>query len=131
MTDVAEESGDGGLGQRNLKRRLVTNSVAGAAGNVWTIVLSLAAVPILLVSLGAQAFGVWALIQTLSVSTGWLSLADAGIGIAAGRSIAEADSRRDRGALERTVATSLMLFVITGAGAAIVLSTLGVAILPT
>jgi O-antigen/teichoic acid export membrane protein len=131
MTDVAEGSEGGTFGQRNLKRRLITNSVATAAGNFWTMLLSLAAVPILLMGLGAQAFGVWALIQTLSVSTGWLSLADAGIGIAAARSIAEAESLEDRGALERTVATSLMLFAAAGVLAAIVLGTLGAAILPT
>jgi O-antigen/teichoic acid export membrane protein len=131
MTDVAEESEHGRFRQPNLKRRLVANSVATATGNIWTIVLSLAAVPILLASLGAQAFGVWALLQTLSVSTGWLSLADAGIGIATARSIAEAESLGDRGALERIVATSLTLFAATGVGAAIVLGTLGVAILPT
>lgn len=121
---------DGGR-RRFVKRRLVANTAATAAGNVWTIVLSLVAIPLLLAGLGAEAFGIWALLQTFSVSTGWLSLADSGIGVAASRSIAEAHSTDDVEALEETVATSFTLFTIAGVLAALLLAVLGLLVLPS
>lgn len=117
--------------RRFVKRRLFANTAATAAGNVWTIVLSLVAVPLMLGGLGAEAFGIWALLQTFSVSTGWLSLADSGIGVSASRSIAAAHSTGDAEAIDETVATSLILFIVAGVLAALLLAVLGILVLPS
>jgi O-antigen/teichoic acid export membrane protein len=118
------------IDRQQLKRRLVVNTVATVFGNMWSIVLGLVTLPILLVRLGSDAFGVWVLVQTFSAFTGWCSLVDFGIGVAGTRAIAESDSRREDTELERTVGTVLVTMAALGAAAAIVLSTIGRAVLP-
>lgn len=119
------------IDRKQVKRRLVINTGATAVGNMWSIVLGIITLPILLVRLGEDAFGVWVLVQTFSAFTGWCSLIDVGIGIAGTRTIAEGDARRDHAALERTVGTVVVAMAGLGVGAAIVLGTIGRAVLPS
>ncbi len=104
------------------RRRLLRNTAATAAANGWTMVLSLASVPFLLRGLGIEAFGVWALLQSFSAVTGWLSLADLGVGLAATRHIADHASRDDVEARDRGIATTLLLCSTIGASFALVVA---------
>jgi O-antigen/teichoic acid export membrane protein len=112
------------------RRRLLRNTAATAAANGWTMVLSLASVPFLLRGLGIQAFGVWALLQSFSAVTGWLSLADLGVGLAATRHIADHASRDDVDARDRGIATTLLLCSTIGASFALLVAVIGPTVFP-
>ena len=122
--------GSSAIDRKQLKRRLVVNTTATGLGNVWSIVLGLVTLPVLLVNLGQDAFGVWVLIQTFSAFTGWCSLVDVGIGVAGTRAVAEADSRRDDDGIERIVGTIVVTMAGLGVLAAVLLATIGRSVLP-
>jgi O-antigen/teichoic acid export membrane protein len=107
------------------RRRLLHNTAATAAANGWTMVLAVASVPFLLRGLGIEAFGVWALLQTFSAVTGWLSLADLGVGLAATRHIADHASRQDTDARDAGIGTALLLCSAIGAFFAVLVLALG------
>jgi O-antigen/teichoic acid export membrane protein len=96
------------------RRRLATNTLASMATNVWTIVLSLASVPIVLHGLGARGFGVWAFVQTLSANSGWLSVPATGLSIASTREVASCASDPDPTALRRSAGTTFLVFIVAG-----------------
>jgi O-antigen/teichoic acid export membrane protein len=103
---------------RPFRRRLVVNSLATTAGNLWSIVVSAIALPLTLHGLGVEAFGVWALVQTFSAFTGWLALADVGVGTAATRSLAMRASVGDMTAAGRLQSATVGWFAATGVCAA-------------
>jgi O-antigen/teichoic acid export membrane protein len=111
-----------------LKRRLVANTGASIAANVWAIVVSLVVVPIMISGLGVEAFGVWALIQTFSAITGWFSLADLGVGIASLRAIARHHSRGEQAQRDVVVSTTLVYYAVIGLVAALLFSSAAVLI---
>ncbi|MFN8018490.1 MAG: hypothetical protein U0P45_10240 [Acidimicrobiales bacterium] len=82
------------------RRQLLRNTAATALANGWTILLTLVALPLMLRGLGTAAFGVWALLQTFSAVTGWLSLADLGMGVAATRGVADRAAVEDHDGVE-------------------------------
>lgn len=102
------------------------NQRSNVAGNAWSILVGLVSVPFLLEGLGPEAFGVWALLQAFSATTGWLSLADLGINTALARETANrVAAGRPLGALP---ATGLMMSAAAGcacAGALAVVGTVG------
>jgi O-antigen/teichoic acid export membrane protein len=112
------------------RRQVLRNTVATVAANGWTAILTLAAVPLLLSGLGQTAFGLWALLQTFSAVTGWLSLADLGVGLAAVRRVADRSAVDDREGTARTMATALALVGAIGATAGLLLATVGPLVLP-
>lgn len=93
---------------------MVFNSAATAAASGWTILLTIVSVPILLDGLGIASFGLWALLQTFAAVTGWLSLADFGIGLAATSRVADESSRGEFAERNLTVGTTLRLFLAIG-----------------
>lgn len=72
------------------RTRLGRNTAASVVANVWTMALLLVSIPVLVAGLGTDRFGVWALIQTLSATNGWLSVITIGLGISLTRHVAEA-----------------------------------------
>src|SRR3954467_10992070 len=74
---------------RPFRRRVLLNTASTGVANIWAMVVALATLPLLLHGLGAQAFGLWVLLQTFSAVTGWLSLVDLGVGTATARAVAE------------------------------------------
>ena len=113
------------------RRRLLRNTAATAVANGWTMVLAVASLPFLLHGLGATAFGVWALLQTLSAVTGWLSLGDLGVGLAATRNIADRASRDEADERDVTIGTTIALCAGMGIGFAALLVAIGPRLLPS
>lgn len=112
-----------------LKRRLMVNTGAAVITNLWAIVVSVAVVPVLLAGLGTEQFGVWAIMLTFSAVTGWFSLADLGVSVAASNALAAAHAAADRAAMTRTASSTVWFFgaaatasglVFVGAGTLVV-----------
>jgi O-antigen/teichoic acid export membrane protein len=104
-----------------VRRGLLTGTASTAAANGWAIAVALVTTPLLLSGLGAESFGIWALLQTFSALTGWLSLLDLGLGISLTRSIAARLAAEDRPAAGIVASTGLWLVAaaaVLGAAAA-------------
>lgn len=112
------------------RRRVLVNTAWTGVANLWAIVLAIVTLPLLLQGLGAAAFGTWALLQTFSAITGWLSLVDLGVGTAATRTIAERAAVDDDQGLGSGIASALACFGTLGVGCAAVLALAGPALLP-
>lgn len=85
--------------RRPFARRFLSGTAAAGLSSFGTIALTVLLLPIQLTGLGAEAFGAWALIQTLSAFRGWGAMLDLGVGPAAVRLVAERSSVNDgRGA---------------------------------
>ena len=94
------------------------------------MVVMLVSLPLLLRGMGAAAFGLWVLVHTFSAVTGWVSLADLGVGTATTRAISERAANNDTDGLGRTVTSALVVFVGVGALCALALATVGRSFLP-
>ncbi len=73
------------------RRRMLRNTAACWGVGAWAVVAGALAVPLLLHRLGAEEFGLWALVQTFSAGNGWLSVFTVGLGVAATRRVAAQD----------------------------------------
>jgi PST family polysaccharide transporter len=107
------------------RRRLLRNTVATGVANAWAMVVAVASLPFLLHGLGATAFGTWAILQTFSAISGWLSLADLGTGLAATRAIADHASRDEEHDRDLAVGTTLALSAAIGVVFVVVFATIG------
>lgn len=92
--------------------KLVRNTVANGIGSVVGILIGLVLTPFMIDRLGLEAYGVWSLALTLTFSGGYASLADLGMEGATVRYVAEATAEDDLDAVNRTVSTTLMLFLV-------------------
>ena len=110
MTDEATNGHD----RSYVKRRLIVNTGASIAANLWAIIVSILVVPVLIGGLGLEAFGIWALLLAFSALTGWFSLADFGVGVASTRALAIADAEGDVHGLERVLSTTVWYFIVIG-----------------
>jgi O-antigen/teichoic acid export membrane protein len=90
--------------------QLVRNTLASGVGSVSSILIGLALTPFLIHRLGLEAYGVWAFAVTLTLGSGYASFSALGIEGATVRYVAEALGEDDREGVNRTVATSLVLF---------------------
>jgi O-antigen/teichoic acid export membrane protein len=89
---------------------MLLNTAATGLSNMWTIVATLVALPILLHGLGAATFGRWVLLQTLSASTGWLVVLDVGLGTSVTTAVARGAATGDVEDEGRTIGTGLAMF---------------------
>jgi O-antigen/teichoic acid export membrane protein len=110
---------------------VLLNTAATGAGNVWAMVVAAVSLPLLLHGLGPTEFGLWVLVQTFSAITGWFSLADLGLGIATTRAVAHKASQNDEDGLAGVVSSALCIYVVLGIVSALLLGTVGVAVLPS
>lgn len=94
---------------------MLVGTAAATAGNLWTIVLGIVALPALLHGLGTSDFGVFALLQVWNGTTGYLSIASVGAGVAGLRVIAARGAAADDFGAAR--AFGALLVVGTGIGA--------------
>src|SRR5919206_516536 len=90
----------------SVARNTIINAVAIFVGLLVTVVVT----PILVRQLGQDAFGVWAIALTLTVSAGYLSLTDLGLQQTAVRFLAEAHGAGDERALRSVFSTTLACF---------------------
>ena len=109
-TDEAREGQDRAF----VKRRLIVNTGASIATNLWAILVSIAVVPVLIAGLGPQAFGIWALLLAFSALTGWFSLADFGVGVASSNALAAAQANNDELRRKLLVSTTIWYFAAIG-----------------
>src|SRR5437763_4593819 len=116
---------------RPFRRRVLLNTASTGVANIWASVVGVATLPLLLSGLGAQAFGLWVLLQTFSAITGWLSLVDLGVGTATARAVAERAALDDEHGVRRTISSSMVLFLVFGAVCAVVLAAAGDRWLPS
>lgn len=98
----------------SFRRRLASNTLASMATNVWTIVLTLASLPVVLRGLGAEAFGVWVFVQTFSATNGWLSVSATGLATSSSRHVASTLSLADPERLRRATGATFAVFVLAG-----------------
>lgn len=126
MSDAGEPAAPPG----RFRKQVLRNTAATAASNGWTIVLTIVALPLLLDGLGTAAFGTWALLQTFSALTGWLSLADLGLGVSTTRTVAHRAARDDRRGVGEAVGSSLATALAIGLACATVLVVVGRAVMP-
>src|SRR5688500_9535351 len=92
--------------------RLVRNTLANGAGQLFAIVISLALTPSLVDGLGVAAYGVFVLALSLTVFGGYAARADVGVAGAAVRYVAEARSDGDNAAVARTISTAVAFFTV-------------------
>ena len=116
---------------RPFRRRVLLNTASTGLANVWAIVVTLVTLPIMLHGLGSAAFGSWVLIQTLSAVTGWLSIADLGMRIAATRAVAERAAVDDHEGVARVVGSAAAVYAAVGTVCSFALLVLGPRLLPT
>jgi O-antigen/teichoic acid export membrane protein len=90
--------------------RLVRNTLVNGLGNAAGILIGVLFTPFLINRLGLEAYGVWALAQTLTFAGGYASLSELGIEGATTRYVAEASTDGDLPALNDIVSTSLAVF---------------------
>lgn len=106
----------------SFRTRLSRNTAASVVANVWLMGLLLVSIPILVAGLGAERFGVWALIQTLSATNGWLSVLSLGLGVSLARHVAESDgtgSMEDSDIVASGVAIHAAVGLVAGIGVAL------------
>ena len=104
--------------QRPFRRRVLRNAVAGLAANVWAIVVALITLPLMVHGLGLANFGRWVLLQTMSASTGWLSVLDGGLAVAGTRLVSTRAATATDGGTGSAVGTTMATFLGLGAVAA-------------
>ena len=118
------------VARRPFRRRVVLNTVAGAAANGWAMVATLASLPFVLHGLGRPAFGAWVIVQTFSARRGWFSIADLGIGAAATRTVAARAANDSELEAGRVTSSALALCALMGVVCAAILVLAGPPLLP-
>ena len=101
----------------SVARNTIINAVAIFSGLLVTLLVT----PYIVHQVGSNAFGVWALALTLTVSAGYLSLTDLGLQQTAVRFLADAHRTQDAAALRGIFSTTLALFVGVSAAVAALL----------
>jgi O-antigen/teichoic acid export membrane protein len=93
-----------------LLRNTLVNGVANASSAIVTAVLT----PFLLHRLGASEYGIWVLALSLTFSSGYLALADLGLGEAAVKFIAEARAAGATNVVNEIASTTVAVFAGIG-----------------
>lgn len=100
MTDPAEP--EVAHGRRVFRNTLVTGVVG-----VLSLLLNFFVVAYAIRRLGADAYGIWVLVLSFSVSSGYLSISDLGLQAGVVRFVADADGRGQRGRIGEVVSSAL------------------------
>lgn len=93
--------------------RLVRNTLTNGAGAVLGVAVFLVLTPFMILSLGAEAYGVFTLALTLSFLGGYAAFTDLGVESATARYIAEARSEQDAQQVNRLASTTMAFFTGT------------------
>lgn len=97
---------------------------------MFAMVAGLISVPLLVAGLGREAFGLWALVMTLSATNGWLSLLDLGVVVGVTREVAARAAIEDSRGVREVVSASLRVVLVLGVLGGGVLSGAAVTFLP-
>ena len=90
---------------------IVRNTLVSGVGSFAAVLAPLILTPLLIDHLGVEAYAVWVFATTLTLSAGYLSLADLGAQQAAVRFIADARSAGDQTRANEFFSTSFALFL--------------------
>lgn len=113
-----------------MRHGLARNVLFSGAGNVWAMVVTLVALPVMLHGLGAVGFGTWALLETFSAGRGWLSIADLGFSTATRAEVSRRQSLEDPAGVSRTMTSALVLLAAMGAVCGAAVAGIGPSVLP-
>jgi O-antigen/teichoic acid export membrane protein len=103
-------------------RGLFRNTLVNGAASIIVLAVTIAIVPFHIERLGDEAYGVWVLAASFSLSAGYLSLADLGLQQTLVKFVAEARPRRTaRQDIDRYVRSASVLFLLLAAAAAVVM----------
>lgn len=91
------------------RRRLVRSAAIGGAGTFGNGVVGIVSLALLIRALGAETFGVWALLQVFTFRRGLFVIADLDIGYAVTRHLAAAVAVEDDARASRLIGSALWL----------------------
>lgn len=100
----------------NLASRTVHSALSNIAGWIVPILLGLIFTPYIVGTLGAEAYGLLALVWAL---VGYFALLDLGLGNAVIKYVAESAGRRDDRGVEEIVGSATLVFLAAGIGGAL------------
>lgn len=101
-----------------LANKTIKNALAGIIGFAWPILLALASMPYIVHKLGNDVYGV--LVLVISV-LGFFAFLDLGVTNASIKYISEAYVRNDNDEIGKIIGSSLLLYLVTGIGGALVI----------
>ena len=113
-----------------LARRTIHNGAVTVAGNLWAAVIGVVTLPVILRGLGAEQFGLWVLVLSMSATNGWLSIADLGIRTATVRAVAAPLAIGDRREAGHQLGAAASMIVGLALVVGSVVATLGRNVLP-
>ena len=96
----------------SIRDTIARNTGFNAAGRLWEALVALVLTRYIVDAVGVPAFGVWALV---SVFTGYVALADFGVGSAYVKYIAEHAARRETREISAVVTTGTAFYLVLGA----------------
>ncbi len=108
-------------------RRVFRNTLISGVVGVLSLLINFFVVAYAIRNLGMDAYGVFVLALSFSVSAGYLSISDLGLQAGVSRFIADADGRGDRHRMSEIVSSAFAILLVTGVAAALVLLALAVA----
>ncbi len=97
-----------------LYSRLMRNSLMAMVATCWGIGLAFFLIPYLIRTMGQEGFGVWILVTSLSVTSGYLALLDPGIQGATVKFVAHHLALNNEEQLRKTIWISFSFFLILG-----------------
>lgn len=104
-----------------MKRQLIINGILNILGVFWGIGVSFFITPYLVRHLGSNAYGIWVLAMSFSLSSGYLALLDFGFLTSVVKFIAAHHARNDLLALNQVFSAAMLLYCCLGGAAAILI----------
>lgn len=108
-----------------MKKRFAVTTVLNAVGVGIGFVTSMLLTPVMIHSLGLKGYGVWVLITSFSIASGYLSILDLGIQSAVVKFVAEYHVRGQQRELDQVISAGLYLFCALGALGAVAVVVFG------
>jgi O-antigen/teichoic acid export membrane protein len=106
-----------------MKQRLVFGTILTAVSSGWSVIITLFLTPFLINNLGKELYGIWVLVTSFTVASGFLSLLDLGIQSSIVKFVAEYHAKQDQERLAQVISAGLYFFLGIG-----VIGAIGVAV---
>lgn len=91
-------------------RRIFRNTLLNGGSSLLALGLGFILVPIAIDRLGSEAYSIWVLIVSFSVSTGYLSMADLGLQQSVVKFVSEASGSSDKEQIDRVASSAFLVF---------------------
>lgn len=109
-----------------MKRTLTRNTIINMLNVGWGLAFALILPPFVIRTLGKETYGIWVLVTSFSVLTGYLSVLDLGLQTAIVKYVAEHHARAEYTLLNQLVGNALTAYLLLGS-----LSGIGLALFAT